>query len=56
MVCDGLLPAQIGAELTITVNTVNRHIANIYKKTGVDSRSALLRKVLHSLGRNTLFE
>lgn len=56
MVCDGLLPAQIGAESTITVNTVNRHIANIYKKTGVDSRSALLRKVLHSLGRNTLFE
>ena len=38
----GLTNKEIAAELTISVNTVNNHIANIFAKTDVGSRIDLL--------------
>ena len=56
MVCSGLLPAEIAASLTISTSTVNRHLANIYQKTGAGNRSTLLRKALRSLGKDAVFD
>ena len=38
----GLTQKEIAAELSISVNTVNNHIANIFTKTEVRSRIDLL--------------
>jgi DNA-binding NarL/FixJ family response regulator len=42
----GLPNAQIAEELAISEATVKRHLANVYQKTGVRSRSEAVRKAL----------
>jgi DNA-binding NarL/FixJ family response regulator len=42
----GLPNAQIAEELAITEATVKRHLANVYQKIGVRSRSEAVRKAL----------
>lgn len=37
---------EIARMLCISVNTVNRHIANIYQKVGINSRMELMRKMM----------
>ena len=36
---------EIGVILDITENTVKNHLTNIYRKTGTDSRTTLLKKL-----------
>jgi DNA-binding NarL/FixJ family response regulator len=43
LVTRGLTNAQIGQELFISPNTVNRHLSSIYRKTGASSRVAAAR-------------
>lgn len=43
LVCEGLTNKEIAANLNISVNTVNNHVANVFEKTGVRSRVELLR-------------
>lgn len=43
LVCEGLTNKEIAAELSISVNTVNNHVANIFDKMGVRSRIDLLK-------------
>jgi DNA-binding NarL/FixJ family response regulator len=38
LVAQGLTNAQVGQELFISPNTVNRHLTSIYRKTGTTSR------------------
>jgi DNA-binding NarL/FixJ family response regulator len=40
LVADGLSNKQIAAQLTLSVHTVHRHVANILVKLGVPSRAA----------------
>lgn len=40
MLAEGLRSKEIAVQLQITLNTVDRHIANIYKKTGAHGRAA----------------
>ena len=42
----GLTNKEIASELSISVNTVNNHIANIFDKTDVRSRIDLLNLLL----------
>ena len=46
LLCQGYKPAYIARELNVSVNTANKHIANIYKKLGVNSKQELLVKLL----------
>ena len=43
LVARGLTNAQIGKELFISPNTVNRHLSSVYRKTGASSRVAAAR-------------
>jgi DNA-binding NarL/FixJ family response regulator len=43
LVAHGLTNAQIGKELFISPNTVNRHLSSVYRKTGASSRVAAAR-------------
>jgi DNA-binding CsgD family transcriptional regulator len=43
LICEGLTNKEIANELSISVNTVNNHVANIFDKTGVRSRIDLLK-------------
>ena len=44
--CQGIKPVYIAQELHIALGTANKHIANIYRKLGVDSKQELLVKLL----------
>lgn len=46
LLCQGIKPVYISRELHISVGTVNKHIAHIYRKFGVDSKQELLVKLL----------
>jgi DNA-binding CsgD family transcriptional regulator len=43
LVAQGLTNAQVGRELFISPNTVNRHLTSIYRKTGTTSRVSATR-------------
>ncbi len=43
LICEGLTNKEIAHELSISVNTVNNHVANIFSKMGVRSRIDLLK-------------
>lgn len=45
LIREGLTAKEIASQLTISVNTVNNHIANIFSKTGVRSRIDLLNLI-----------
>ena len=45
---EGLLNKQIAAQLGISANTVNNHVANIFSKTKVRSRIDLLNLLKQS--------
>lgn len=45
LIRQGLTNKEIASELSISVNTVNNHIANIFSKTGVRSRIDLLNLI-----------
>ena len=45
LVGQGLTNKEIAASLSLSVNTVNNHIANIFGKTGVRSRIDLLNLI-----------
>lgn len=45
MLREGLSTADIARALCVSPNTVSRHLANIYKKTSVNNRIALLHKM-----------
>lgn len=46
LLCQGIKPTFIARELHISTGTVNKHIAHIYRKLGVDSKQELLVKLL----------
>ena len=46
LLCQGIKPEYIARELRISVGTVNKHIAHIYRKLGVDNKQELLVKLL----------
>ena len=46
LLVQGKLNKEIGAELGISVRTVEKHIANLYKKAGVQNKVELVNKVL----------
>ncbi|MFZ5825298.1 MAG: helix-turn-helix domain-containing protein, partial [Bacillota bacterium] len=41
LVCQGMTDREIGARLFISAKTVDRHLRNIFNKTGVNNRAAL---------------
>ena len=43
LVARGLTNAEVGQELFISSNTVNRHLSSVYRKTGASSRVAATR-------------
>ncbi len=43
LITAGLTNEQIAAQLEISKRTVDNHISNVLKKTGVDNRVALIR-------------
>ena len=43
LLLDGLAPALISQRLSISVNTVYRHIANIYQKCRISNRQELYK-------------
>jgi DNA-binding CsgD family transcriptional regulator len=43
LICEGLTNKEIAQELSISVNTVNNHVANIFSKMEVRSRIDLLK-------------
>ncbi len=45
LICEGLTNKEIARELSISVNTVNNHVANIFDKMGVRSRIDLLKQL-----------
>ena len=45
LIREGMTAKEIASHLTISVNTVNNHIANIFSKTGVRSRIDLLNLI-----------
>ena len=47
-VCDGFANAQIAARLFIDETTVKKHVQHIFDKTGVNSRTALMCKIMNS--------
>ncbi|MBR2789467.1 MAG: hypothetical protein IKD70_02450 [Eggerthellaceae bacterium] len=46
LLCQGLAPVHVAATLRISISTVYRHIANIYKKLHLSSQQELLVRVL----------
>ena len=46
LVARGLSNEQIAQELHLAVSTVKRHLANVYQKVGVRSRSEAVRTAL----------
>jgi DNA-binding NarL/FixJ family response regulator len=46
LITAGLTNEQIAAQLAISKRTVDNHISNVLKKTGVDNRVALVRWAL----------
>jgi PAS domain S-box-containing protein len=42
MICGGLSDAEIGSELKLSRNTVRNHVASLYRKIGVNRRSAVI--------------
>lgn len=49
LLCDGMTPAHIAANLTLSPSTVYRHIANIHKKLHVSNRQELMLKLLKEI-------
>ena len=45
LVCRGLSNKDVGARLGLSVNTVETHLKSIYRKCGVDSRTALAHRL-----------
>lgn len=45
LICEGLTNKEIARDLSISVNTVNNHVANIFDKMGVRSRIDLLKQL-----------
>ena len=45
LICEGLTNKEIARELSISVNTVNNHVANIFDKMNVRSRIDLLKQL-----------
>lgn len=45
LIYNGLSTQEAACALSISVNTLNRHLANIFKKTDVNSRVALMHKI-----------
>ena len=46
LLCQGIKPVYIARELRISVGPVNKHIAHLYRKFGVDSKQELLVRLL----------
>lgn len=46
LLCDGRNNGEISKELSVSVNTVKKHISNIFHKLGVDSRTQLIHFVI----------
>ena len=49
-VVDGLKNAEIAFDIEISEQTIKDHLSNIYIKTGVENRMALMRKLLQISG------
>ncbi|MFR7912681.1 helix-turn-helix transcriptional regulator [Eubacterium ramulus] len=45
--CKGIMYKDIADAMGISVNTVNFHIKNIYRKMNVNSRNELLNEILY---------
>lgn len=45
LIYQGLTTQEAASALSISIHTLNRHLANIYKKTNVGSRVALMHKI-----------
>lgn len=43
---EGMRNQQIADQMGLSVNTVKTHLKNIYKKIGVDSRTAAIRHAI----------
>jgi DNA-binding CsgD family transcriptional regulator len=54
LVADGRSNQEIAAELVLSVRTVERHLATIYRKLGLHGRSARAAAVRHALGDEVL--
>ncbi len=53
LLCDGKNNNEISGMLSISVNTVKKHISNIFNKLNVDSRTQLIRFIIKN-GREIL--
>jgi DNA-binding CsgD family transcriptional regulator len=50
----GLSNRELAAELHVSVNTVQTHLAHAYEKLGVQSRNQLLARFFHEIYRPAL--
>jgi DNA-binding NarL/FixJ family response regulator len=46
LLCDGKNNSEISGLLSISVNTVKKHISNIFNKLNVDSRTQLIHFII----------
>ena len=54
LVADGRSNQEIATELFLSVRTVERHLATVYRKLGLHGRSARAAAVRYALGDETL--